>query len=196
MTKERIQGVTEKTYKGVKYRSTLEADTAEVLDLLGLPFEYEKKRITLLEGFRCPFQKDKVRAITYTPDFMIGPIMLECKGFETPEWKNKKKYVFKWLMENEPTTIFYQIRNCGRQLLEALDGHWTTLGYAIEVTPKPLKRKRKKAIYGSPQLFDSVLQALHELHLGGTLTTAILKSMTGQKEYVYGYKWQLKKISL
>ena len=144
MSKERIQGVTEKVYNGVKYRSTLEANTAEILDLLGLPFEYEKRRITLLEGFRCPFQKDKVRAITYTPDFIIGPIMLECKGFETPEWKNKKKYIFKYLMEYEPATIFYEIKNCGRQLLQALDNHWTYLGYAIEVTPKPAIKKRRK----------------------------------------------------
>ena len=199
MSKERIQGVTEKVYNGVKYRSTLEANTAEILDLLGLPFEYEKRRITLLEGFRCPFQKDKVRAITYTPDFIIGPIMLECKGFETPEWKNKKKYIFKYLMEYEPATIFYEIKNCGRQLLQALDNHWTYLGYAIEVTPKPTVKKRRKkgkTIDESPMLFDSVQQALHDLHLGGEVTNAILQCMIGKKDYKYGYSWKLKKISL
>lgn len=191
MSKERIQGVTEKEYKGVKYRSTLEANTAEVLDLLGLPFEYEKRRITLLESFKCQFQKDKVRAIHYTPDFIIGPVMLECKGFETPEWKNKKKYVFKYLMENEPDTIFHQIKNCGKQLLQALDDHWTYLGFAIEVVPKPKRNK-----HASPLLFDSVKQAIHDLHLGKEVTAAILKSMTGEREYVYGYKWRLKKLSL
>lgn len=33
----RIQGTKPKTYNGVHYRSTLEADTAETLDLLGIP---------------------------------------------------------------------------------------------------------------------------------------------------------------
>jgi hypothetical protein len=195
MSKERIQGVTEKVYKGIKYRSTLEADTAEVLDLLGLPFEYEKKRITLLESFKCPFQKDKVRAIHYTPDFTIGPIILECKGFETPEWRNKKKYVFKYLMENEPAAIFYQIKNCGKQLLQALDNHWTYLGYAVKVTSKPMKKKIKNPKPES-QIFDSVQQAIHDLNLGKEVTSAILKSMMGKKEYVYGYKWKLIKINL
>jgi len=187
----RIQGVAEKEYKGVKYRSTLEADTAEVLDTLGIPFEYEKRKITLLDSFRCPFQKDKVRAITYKPDFVIGPIMLECKGFETPEWKNKKKYIFKYLMENEPSTIFYQIKNCKKALLQALDNHWTYLGYAIEVTHKPVRGKQ-----GEPRLFDSVEQALHDLGLGSKGTTAILQVMLCKKEYAYGYKWKLKKITL
>ena len=75
-----------------------------------------------------------IRALTYKPDFIVGPLMLECKGFETPEWKIKKKLVFKWLMENEPDTIFYQIHDARKQLLEALDAHWTYLGYCIEIT--------------------------------------------------------------
>ena len=72
----RIQGVQDKWYKGVHYRSTLEADTAETLDLLGLPIRYEERTITLLEGFRCPFKKIKIKPITYKPDFWVGNIIL------------------------------------------------------------------------------------------------------------------------
>ena len=99
---ERIVNVHAQEYKGKKFRSTLEAETAKALDAMGIPYEYETRRIELLEGFRSPFQKDKVRSITYTPDFIIGPIMLECKGFETPEWKIKKKLVFKWRSSATP----------------------------------------------------------------------------------------------
>ena len=34
---ERIQNVHEKWYKGIKYKSTLEAEAAEALDKMGLP---------------------------------------------------------------------------------------------------------------------------------------------------------------
>ena len=92
---ERIVNVHEQDYGGKHFRSTLEAQTAKTLDALGISYQYEERKIELIEGFRSPFQKDKVRAVTYTPDFIIGPLMLECKGFETPEWKLKKKLVFK-----------------------------------------------------------------------------------------------------
>ena len=185
---ERIQNVSPKEYNGVKYRSTLEAETAKTLDLMGIPFEYEKKRMTLLESFKCPYQKDKVRAIHYTPDFIIGNIILECKGFETPEWNNKKKYIYKYLMENEPEMIFYQIKDCRKQLLAALDNHWSYLGYAIQVKPKAKNKPMR--------LFSSVQEALHDLHLGNKPTGAIVRSMIGDKEWVYGYNWKLVKINL
>ena len=189
--KERIQNVHPKEYKGRQYRSTLEAKTAQILDALGIPFKYEKKHIPLLEGFRCPYQKDKVRAVTYTPDFEIGSsILLECKGFETPEWKIKKKFVYKWLMENEPYTSFYQIHD-KKQLLMSLDNHWSYLGYYIQVISKT-----KKKIQGTTKKFDSILQALSELNLKGKPIGPILNSLTGKKEFVYGYNWKLQKIKL
>ena len=178
-------------YNGRKYRSKLEIATAEVLDDLGIPFEYETKKIELLEGFHSPFQKDKVRAISYTPDFMIGPIMIECKGFETPEWKIKKKLVFKYLQENEPEICFYQIHDAGKQLLMALDNHWTYLGYAIKVTSKGTKKSPSFS-----KLYDSVQEAMSDLHISGKPMRAILKSLCGDKDYVYGYKWELIKLKL
>lgn len=190
----RIQGVTPKDYNGRHYRSTLEADTARTLDLLGIPFEYESQRITLLEGFKCPYQKDKVRAITYTPDFIIGPIIIECKGFETPEWLLKKKYLFKYLMENDPDTIFYQIKDSRKSLLKALDSHWSYLGYAIEVSSKKRNHKDWKPVF--TKRYESVEESLHDLGLVGKSLGSILKSLTGKSEFVYGYKWKLIKVAL
>lgn len=185
---ERIQGVHPKEYKGVMYKSTLEAETAETLDKLGLPINYEARKITLLEGFRCPFQKDKVRGITYKPDFTVGNIIIECKGFETPEWKSKKKYIFKYLMENEPDTPFYQTHNSLKDVLLALDGHWSALGYAIQVTSKtspPVTR-----------MFESVAQAMDTLGLGGKNLTPVLRVMMGDREYAYNYNFKLIKLKL
>lgn len=199
MKESRIVGVnpsTIKMYNGIRFRSTLEVNTAKTLDKLGIPYEYESRKIVLLEGFRCPYQKEKVRDITYTPDFIIGPIMIECKGFETPEWVNKKKYLFKYLMENEPETIFYQTKDCRRSLLKALDKHWSYLGYAIKVTPvKPVKKKKGEFEKLKPMLFDSIENAMHELKISDKSWGLIMKSLTS-KFYAYGYDWELKKIKI
>lgn len=186
---ERIQGVKEKVYKGVKYRSTLEADTAEALDKLGIPFVYEGRKITLLEGFYSPFQKKKVIGITYTPDFEVGNIIIECKGFETPEWRNKKKYILKYLMENEPQTLFYQTHNSSSDILLALDSYWEQLGYVVQVTSRPTARK--PSVTG---IYSSVEQAMKALNTKNNVGP-ILKSMTGDREWVYKYNWKLIKIN-
>lgn len=184
---EHIVGVEPKVYNGRKYRSTLEANTAQILDAMGLPWEYENKKITLQEGFRCQYQKEKVRSIEYIPDFTIGPIMLETKGFETPDWKIKKKLLYKYLTENEPDAIFYMVKN-HKQLLESLDNHWQFLGYAIQVTPQ-----KKEA---APVMYDSIAQAMQDLGLKGKSTTPILRTLIGQKPHAYGYNFKLVKLSL
>jgi hypothetical protein len=195
---ERIQNVKPTEWNGRKYRSTLEAETAKVLDGLGIPFQYEERKILLQQGFRCPYQKDKVRDLTYTPDFIIGPIMLECKGFETPEWKIKKKLLFKYLVENEPDIIFHQIHDAHKALMEALDPHLSYLGYCVQVTPKPTKKSRllKGDSISAAQTYDSITQAVKLLNLEGKALGPIVKSLIGEQEYAYGYKWNLKKLNI
>ncbi len=186
---ERIQNVRPKEYNGIKYRSTLEADTAKVLSLLNIPFLYEDRKITLLEGFNCPYEETKVRAITYTPDFEIPlsnnrKLMLECKGFATPEWKNKRKYLFKYLMEKEPDTMFKEINNCRKDLLKALDNYWYDLGYYIETTDKK----------GTVSSFPSVHKAIEAFGLQGKPIGPILTCLTGSMKITYKHSWQLKKV--
>lgn len=212
MSSTHIAGVNPKEYNGVKYKSTLEARTAETLDKLGIPWEYESKTYTLQEGFYCPWQKKKVIAVTYTPDFCIGPVMIETKGFETPDFILKKKMFFKLLSEQEPEAIYYIIKN-PQQLLLALDPHWSYLGYAIQVTPKSPSNSSSKKSFSkksrllsgesistppppSPQLFDSITQALDQLNLKGKSLTPILRSLTGDKDYVYNYNWKLYKLNI
>ena len=189
---ERIQNVQPKEYKGVMYKSTLEAETAEALDCMGLPIRYEERRLTVFEGFRCPFQKDKVRAIYYKPDFMVGDIILECKGFETPEYLLKKKLIFKYLIDNEPNLIFHQIHDTRKDLLKALDPHWSYLGYAVRVTSK--KKKKKEQPF--TKLYDSVAQALYDLNIRTRALGSIMRSLTGRTEYVFGYSWKLEKLKI
>ena len=177
-------------YNGKKLRSKLELKTAEALDALGIDYQYEERKITLIDKFRCPYQKEMVRALIYQPDFMIGPIMLECKGFETPEWKIKKKLLFKWLLDNEPDTYFYQVHDAKKSLLEVLDKHWAMLGYAVRVTSKPTKK-----VPAESRLYDSVAQAHEELGIYCPLG-AVMSGLTGKREYVQGYNYKLQKLEL
>lgn len=187
---EHIVGVNPKEYNGRVYKSTLEAHTAETLDKLGIPWEYEPKTLTIQEGFYCPWQKRKVLDIEYIPDFVIGPIMIETKGFETPDWKIKKKLFFKYLKENDPDAIWYMVKN-DKQLLQALDRHLTYLGYAVQVTSKPTRKQPSQT-----KLYDSIAEAMSELGMQTKSPVSILRSLTGQREYVYGYNWKLIKIEL
>lgn len=186
----RIQGVQETEYKGRIFRSKLEAQTAETLDKLGIPYAYEERKIELIEGFRSPFQKDKVRSITYKPDFEIGSIIIECKGFETPEWKIKKKLLFKWLQENEPFTVFYQTHDAQKDVLNALDNHWSYLGFYIETSSKESRNHPSVT-----QRFESVREAMAELKLKNKAIGPILRVLIGDKEYAYKYNWKLKKVT-
>ena len=189
---ERIQNVHEKWYKGVKYKSTLEADTAEALDKMGLPIRYEERVLTIFKGFRCSYQKDKVRDTVYKPDFWVGNIILECKGYETPEWRLKKKLVFKYLMENEPDVLFYQIHDARRQLIQALDPHWNYLGYTIRVT----SNKKNDKGQAFTHLYDSVAIAMVNLGIEKRAIGPIVRSIMGVQEFVYGYNWKLEKLRI
>lgn len=184
---EHIVGVTPKEYNGRKYRSSLEAHTAKVLDKMGIPWEYEVKKITLQEGFYCQYQKKKVIAINYTPDFVIGSILLETKGYETPDWLIKKKLLYKYLTEHEPDTIFYMVKN-DKQLLQALDKHWDYLGFAVQVISKGTKKHPSET-----RLYSSIQEAMDDLDLKGKSITSILRSLTGKQEWVYNYNWKLVK---
>lgn len=189
---ERIQNVHEKWYKGVKYKSTLEADTAEALDRMGLPIRYEERVLTVFEGFRCDYQKDKVRDVEYKPDFWVGNIILECKGFETPEWKLKKKLVFKYLKDNEPDVIFYQTKDARKSLITALDPHWNYLGCAIRVTSS----KKNAGGHAFTALYDSVAIAMKNLGLEKKPIGPIVRSLMGIQEFVFGYNWKLEKLKI
>ena len=83
-----------------------------------------------------------------------------------------------------------------KQLLEALDNHWAVLGYCIEVTPKPKSFRSLRGNSIATKRYDSIRQAMEELHLKGKSVGSILRSLTGKKEFVYDYNWKLVKLKL
>lgn len=187
---EHIVGVNPKEYNGRLYKSTFEANTAEMLDKMGIPWEYESKIYTVQEGFYCPWEKRKILPIRMKPDFIIGPVMLETKGYETPDWKIKKKLLFKYFMENEPDAIYHVAKN-NKEIIEALDLHLSYLGYYVEVTNKPTRKQPAQT-----KKYDSIREALADLGMPGRSITPIIRSLTGSASYIYGYNWKLKKLTL
>lgn len=62
------------TYKGVEFKSRLEAQTAFLFETFGIPWQYEPKSLMLPNG------------ICYTPDFYLSNQLsiVECRGYDTP----------------------------------------------------------------------------------------------------------------
>ena len=104
----------------------------------------------------------------------------------------KKKLIFKYLIDNEPNLVFHQIHDTRKDLLKALDPHWSYLGYAIRVTSK--KKKKKEQPF--TKLYDSVAQALDDLNIRTRALGSIMRSLTGRTEYVFGYSWKLEKLKI
>lgn len=117
LTKGKIQA-RQKEVDGIKFKSMLEVFTYKKLKELGVSFTYEEHSYQLTEGFNYPCaiyetkgtskefvdkSKDKVRGISYTPDFVShdadGKLLwvIECKGFANDRfpntWKNFKKHL-------------------------------------------------------------------------------------------------------
>lgn len=65
-----VQSAQKTVYKGIEYRSKLEAKTAQALDNLDIPYEYEPQGFQLSNG------------LWYRPDFWLPNAMeyVECKG--------------------------------------------------------------------------------------------------------------------
>lgn len=130
------------TYNGISFRSGLEVDTYKALVENGFNPEYEKHTYVLQESklfptsHYAPFRdrklhkdvwglnKYKIISIKYTPDFTfnIGDklIIIEVKGFSNDRYPYQKKLFFKWLEDNHPNSVFFEIHN-RKQLKAAVE---------------------------------------------------------------------------
>lgn len=100
---------------GVKYDSELEAHFAQTALLVGLPFLHHAKTFTVQEGF--VYRGEKVRPITYTPDFTTDKWVVEVKGFANDIWPVRRKMFLRYLYDNNFNIDFRELRN--KQEIEA-----------------------------------------------------------------------------
>lgn len=106
----------------IKFRSKAEAKMYELLKNSGLWFEYEPDPIILQESFYpigwyegIKYRKDKIRAITYTPDFIVKVpdknwfFIVEVKGFITDRYPLKRKMLINHIDSSKSNYVFAEV---------------------------------------------------------------------------------------
>ena len=127
---KKVLGATECEEDGIKFKSKWECKVYKMLRDAGLNPQYEGLKIHLQETFepKVPFYtrvKDrrrlpgfkidnyKVRAITYSPDFKVeyngNTYFIEAKGMKTDRYQITVKLFRKWLEENYPNSIAFEV---------------------------------------------------------------------------------------
>ena len=171
----RIKNVNAGWFNGTYYRSKLEIKCAEIMTAMHIPFKYEAITITLQEPFR--YKNKAIRAITYKPDFLIGDnILFEIKGFETPEWKIKRKLLFHYLNESH-NYEFFEIHS-RQELLKTIDMLNINI-HAVDVYTK------SGELLGN---WPSVKDAMDALHLKSRCN--ITSCLCGIRKTAQGLIWK------
>lgn len=116
----KVKNADYRVFDGIKFRSKLEISVYKELKKQDIEFEYEPEKIVLQEGFKpkSPYYIDskehweKVRAITYTPDFVAKiddyTVYIEVKGWETDRYIVKKK-MFLNKIKDDDRSIFIEV---------------------------------------------------------------------------------------
>lgn len=105
----RVKNATPNIYDGIKFRSKLETYTYKKLKEANIFVEYESTHFELIPKFE--YQGEKVRAMTYLPDFVGKDFIIECKGLMGDSFPLRWK-IFKYtLMKNNSNYKLYLVRN-------------------------------------------------------------------------------------
>lgn len=113
---KKVRNATRVEYDGIKFRSKLELFTYKELKKNNISFEYEKKTFVLMDKFEL--SGEKIRPITYTPDFTSGDIstwVIECKGFSNDvwplKWKLFKRHLYTISLITKKSPDLYIVKN-------------------------------------------------------------------------------------
>lgn len=135
---KKIKNASPLEYDGIFFKSKLEKMIYQTLRKQCFPVEYEPHKFVIWQGFRptVPFydkdkatrmlklESKKIIDITYTPDFVFKYndflVIIEAKGMENDRFYLKKKMFRKWLEDNHPKSIYFEIYT-KKQLLQAID---------------------------------------------------------------------------
>lgn len=94
----KVRNATPNIYDGIKFRSKLETYTYKKLKEAGIDAEYESTHFELVPKFE--YNGEKVRAMTYLPDFVGKNFIIECKGLVTDSFPLRWK-IFKYYLKQE-----------------------------------------------------------------------------------------------
>ena len=107
--KGRVKNATAVDAYGLHFRSKLELYTYEAFTKAGIPVKYEPKHFTLLPKFE--FLGEKIRAITYLPDFVGKGFVVECKGLMGDSFPLRWKLFKYYLKRHHSKMRCYLVRN-------------------------------------------------------------------------------------
>ena len=107
--KGRVKNAQPNLYDGIKFRSKLETYTYKKLKEANIFAQYEPTHFELIPKFE--YQGEKVRAMTYLPDFVGKDFIIECKGLIGDSFPLRWK-IFKYtLMKQKSNYKLYLVRN-------------------------------------------------------------------------------------
>ena len=105
----KVKNATPTQLDGIKFRSKLEAYTYKKLKEANIKAEYEPIHFELIPKFE--YQGEKIRAMTYLPDFVGKDFIIECKGLIGDSFPLRWK-IFKYtLMKRNSNYKLYLVRN-------------------------------------------------------------------------------------
>lgn len=103
---KKVVNATPNIYDGIKFRSKLETYTYKQLKAQNIQFEYEPIKFELVPAFT--FCGKKIRAMTYTPDFVGENFIIEAKGRPNDVFPYKWKW-FMWSLLNKGLAEKYNL---------------------------------------------------------------------------------------
>ena len=108
-TKGKVKNTQPNVYEGIRFRSKLETYTYKKLKEANILADYEPTHFMLIPKFE--YQGEKVRAMTYLPDFVGKDFIIECKGVIGDAFPLRWK-IFKYtLMNSNSNYKLYLVRN-------------------------------------------------------------------------------------
>lgn len=108
-SKGRVRNATKVTKYGINFRSKLECYTYEAFMEAGIPVKYEPKHFELLPRFE--YLGEKIRPITYLPDFIGKNFIVECKGLIGDSFPLRYKLFKYYLKRHRSKKRCYLVRN-------------------------------------------------------------------------------------
>lgn len=108
-SKGRVRNATKVTKYGINFRSKLECYTYEAFMEAGIPVKYEPKHFELLPRFE--YLGEKIRPITYLPDFIGKNFIVECKGLMGDSFPLRYKLFKYYLKRHRSKKRCYLVRN-------------------------------------------------------------------------------------
>jgi hypothetical protein len=106
---KKVKNATPLNYNNVSFKSKLEMYCYKLLKENNIPVEYETVKFQILDPFI--YNEEKIRGMTFTPDFVGDNFVVECKGFMNDAFPLRWKLFKYHLSKNQLRYDLYLPRN-------------------------------------------------------------------------------------